>query len=634
MLHARKGKYQSTMARKPITIRKIPRQIVWEVRDHLEETIKLDDIYFANRKDKNAPRWAVINRDDTEEFKDITLKFKASSALKNLIKHALKINTISHGELPSPTPPQELGYAPFALALSNPDSKWWVDIKIGRKKYNGYTWPGLIKRHISHWYSNKLAREYATNDVIYTRLLYKHLDSPKPGDDDSELACMVGASRWRGYLIDIEKAKTLREKQLEISTKYPKAPAAVQTYLRQVMTKTEADIILEEGTKKIILEGIADWKWEGLGDFTHPAAERAADCLKARKAYVRVANLDKLLLAGRFHASFDIIGAKSGRMSGRGGGLNPQGIESEEFMREIFTLKHKNEILCGGDFEAFEVGIGVASWGDEKLEALLKEGKKIHALFGVHAYPGMTYDEVMNDHIKYGRAKSGVFAVMYGGEAYTLQNRLGIELKAAEIAYENFITEFPGVGKGRSKIFDMFRALRQPTENGPIYWNTPKEYIETMLGFPRYFTLENRLCETLFKLAQKPPKSWSDIKGKVIRRERKQTVSGACRSAIYGAAFAIQGSNMRAAANHVIQGTGSQITKRTQRNIWDLQPFGVSKWVVQPMNVHDEIVCPTHNLYTADTEIAVAVTVESFKKTVPLIGINWKTNLNSWAEVK
>ena len=70
----------------------------------------------------------------------------------------------------------------------------------------------VIKHHIEHWANNEKAREYATEDVVYTRDLDTHFGHPEPNDDDSVLACMVAAVRWHGFKIDIEGIKQLLER--------------------------------------------------------------------------------------------------------------------------------------------------------------------------------------------------------------------------------------------------------------------------------------------------------------------------------------------------------------------------------------------------------------------------------------
>jgi len=622
MLHARKGKFQSTMDRKDIRVRKIPEGIAWEVQDFLEKNVKLDDIYFARKKDRTAPHWAIFPHDEPG-FVDIVLKFKASTALKNLAIHALGKNeydVLKFDQVEPPTYPTEVGYAPFALAISSEAKSW--EVKIDKKK--GYTWPKHIEQHISHWLLNPLAKRYASDDVLYTREMYEFLGSPKAGDTDSELACMVGSSRWRGYAVDIDKLKALREQVTVRSLSAPKAPSAVKRYLEEVVDPIEADFL---STKKTVLEEVAEWVNDDGSP--HPGAIRAKEVLAARQAKSELDLINKLLIAGRFHASFDVIGARSGRMSGRGGDLNPQGIKRENYIRECFPLAF-NDRLVGGDFDSFEVVLAITYYGDKKLEEAVKSGKKIHGLFGVHVYPDMTYDQIIADKERYTRSKSAVFAMIYGGEAYTLKTRLGVDLEDAEKAYQTFIKEYPGIGEGRKKVFDMFCSMRQPGGIGTaVKWHEPADSIETMFGFKRYFTLENQICKSLYQLARRPPGEWKRHKGKVTRKDREQTVAGACQSALYAAAFTIQAANMRAAGNHVIQGSGAQITKVVQRKIWDLQPSGIHKWVVQPMNVHDELMCPTSK--ADEVSKIVKETVDSFKSKVPLISIEWHDNMASWA---
>lgn len=634
MLQARKGKYQSTMDRRDIKIRKIPASICVSVRDVLEETIKLDDIYFARRKDQHAPHWQIMDRDDTEEFKDIVLKFKASSALKNLAIHALGIppsKVLRFGDINVEKRfiPLEVGYAPFALAISSPDKDWRVKLKKGSGWQRGYAWPAVIQRHISHWVSNRLARQYAEDDVIYTRDLWKHLGSPKPGDDDSELACMVGAVRWKGFEINKQGIVELREKAYQKSIAAPKAPGPAKVYLLEKMDEIEA-VIVEKSTKKVLLEEVAMWTDDDGNP--HPAAARAQEVLDARMSKWECDLYDKLLQAGRFHASFRVIGALSSRMSG-GDDLNAQGIKRAKYIREQFPLAVDGMVLCGGDFDAFEVVLAIAYYGDKKLEEDVKSGKKIHALFGTKVYPSMTYEQILEDKEKYTRSKSGVFALIYFGNEHTLKTRLGVPIEDAEKAYQAFVQDYPGIGEGRKRIINMFQSMRQPGGIGTaVEWHEPEEYIESMFGFRRWFTLENQICKTLFHLARKPPKHLRGLKGKVVRRDREQTVSGAIQSALYAAAFALQATVTRAAGNHVIQSSGAQVTKKVQRRIWDLQPSGVGSWIVQPMNIHDEIMCPTVPDKVDEVKRIVDETVGSFRAAVPLIKMEWHIGLTSWAD--
>lgn len=675
MLHARKGPYQSTMEREDIRIKRVPTALAWQLAAELENRLKFKDIYFIRRPD--GRRWNVYDLEDPEtgrinpDFKDIVLKFAPSSALKALAADALNIPAddiiLFHQiDMPRNLWPQELGYAPFALAIGEP-SDW-----------KG-AWPEVLRHHISHWSYHQTAREYAKKDVHYLQRLYPHFGSPELGDDDSVLACMVAAVRWRGYSVNLNGLRKLRDdtKQRNVKVlspqesrlqpfldnapglpgqkllKIPTAPHVARKYITAALGEMECEV-LDGSTKKPVLEAIAKWAdckacdvfykdgWGKRcpacqGELTHHlAGERAQEVLTARQSNYEVDFYEKLLRAGRFHASVKVIGALSGRMSGADG-LNPQGIKRTDEVRSQFTFADGGLILCGGDFASFEVCLAEAVYNDPKLREDLMTGKSIHGLFGRFLFPDLTYEQIMkskgtaNDF--YEKSKRGFFAVLYGGEAHTLNDRIGIPIDIANEALHQFGLKYPKVGEHTAKIYNMFCSMRQPGGIGSkVEWHEPADYIESILGFRRYFTLENKVCKALFHLASDPPKAWREIKIRVQRRDRVQSAHGAAQSALYASAFAIQAANMRAAKNHVIQSSGAQITKIVQRKIWDVQPHGVHKWLVQPLNVHDEIQCPTDPEVVDKVEQVVNNAVESFRSRVPLIKMAWNSHLQTWAD--
>jgi hypothetical protein len=663
MLHARKGPYQSLMAREAIRVRRVPSVMAERLRAELSNKIELDGIHFNKRK-KLAPQWNCYEHKDKDgnvdpEFTDVVLKFFPDGALKSLAQHVLgvdpqKILTMKDVEVPDKFKPKELGYAPYAKAIGRPG------------RWNG-AWPQYIKHHVDHWRFNPLARRYATDDVVYTRGLALHpkFADAAPGDDDSVLACMVGAVRWRGFKVDLDRIKVQKSDALVRSTKAPTAPSAVKRWLGEVMDQDELSVLQTRGTGDVVLKEIAgnpdqeecpkcagkgcdncdDGKieiytdyWENEDGSVHPAALRCREIRDARKATKEVELYDKLLIAKRFHASFVVIGTLSTRMSGSDG-LNPQGIISSNYVRGVFTLKDGGLQLDGGDFKSFEVSISAAVYKDKGLEADLRSGKKIHALMAEAIFPEQTYETIVQSKgTKIGRdfytdGKRAVFGLNYGGDANTLVNRLKIDEDIAVSAFERFEKRYPGVKRARERIIEMFCSMRQP-QGTNVEWHEPADKIESLLGFPRYFTLENKICRALYELAEKPPAVWKNVRVKVVRRQEKgeQTAVGAVRSALYGAAFGLQGANMRAAANHVIQSTGAGITKAVQRKVWDIQPVGVSQFVVLPLNIHDEIMCVIDPKLSPKLQEVVDAQVEEYRPIVPLIGIDWSTDMNSWAE--
>lgn len=645
MLHARKGPFQSLMARKPIFVRRVPTQLAYYLRTELEKRVKLDEIYFARCKVKPEHQWQIkdvldVNGQVNPNFKHIMLDFKAGGGLKPLCEHLFGKDRFGHARsifkevaISKKLTPKDkgTGFAPYAKAFEKAPYKT--------------TWPAFVSHHALHWKTNEAARQYAYDDVVDTRNLYKYFASQEPdgvlnlGDTDSELACMAGSVRWRGFPINVKALKALKAEALERVKTTPRKPAAVREWLSEVMSPAEISILeLDKSTKKQVLIEIG--KLCGEDGERHPAADRADKILEARKAKYEINFYNKLIQAGRLHPSFEIIGAKSTRMSGRGGDLNSQGIKKDKKVRGCFTLHNpkRGERLCGGDFKSFEVAIAVADYNDPILYDELKSGKKIHGLFGTLCFPKMTYEQIVatdgapGDGDYYTKAKSGLFALIYGGNEETLRTRLNVQIDDAKAALSRFRHKYKGVAAAQDRIRDAFGSMRQPGGIGTkVEWHEPEDYMESMLGFRRFFTLENQICKIIFELGNKPPASWKTIKIQVMRRDRVQSGIGATQSALYGAAFQIQASNMRAAGNHRIQSTGAQITKELQNNIWKHQPSGIHDWLVQPMNIHDEVLCRTDERIVDEVSKTVSTTVESFRPVVPMIGMDWKTTLENWA---
>jgi hypothetical protein len=192
----------------------------------------------------------------------------------------------------------------------------------------------------------------------------------------------------------------------------------------------------------------------------------------------------------------------------------------------------------------------------------------------------------------------------------------------------------------RQEFYESFCPVRQP-DGGRVFWVDPDDFVESMLGFPRFFTLENEVIKALFDLAEDVPEEWRALKVKVVRRDKQQTIWGAVRSALYGATFGLQGSNMRAAGNHKIQSTGAQLTKMLQGQVWSFQPCGVHPWLVRPMNVHDELMTAIAASFTATSDTtaeplenliatAQANFIKRHKSLVPMLGMKWHEMAN-WA---
>lgn len=602
-LYLRKTHWQSLMARKDIRVRRVPAMMASKLAQMLELKIPFDSIFFYRRSE--GYKWHVeqCKPDPHIDFRDVVLKFGASSGLKPIISEIFKIEVRDY-PVPKEDQPEEDSFNPY-------DIRWLNKIQI----------------HINHW-SKSHARSYAEDDVLHLQRLYHYWNEPDADDLDSRLAVCVGCVRWRGFSVDtdaiklrlVEHYKVLQDVQVNVNSSMQ-----VLTWLRN--SADDMQKIACTNTEEKTLEKLAEVYKDEFG-------QRAQYVIDIRHRLKEVNTLEKLLKIKRFCPDYKVIGTKSGRMAGGGelrvgGSLNPQGLQSATAFRSLFTLADSNELLSGGDFDSFEVTIAHAQSRDKNLEKVLKEGRKFHAELGTLLY-GLTYEDVIDSDF-YAPAKATVFAFLFGAAIQKMAQTAGIEEDKAAETYEKLAKEYPDLIGSREKIFDLFAAMQQPKGIGTaINYTKPQDSMPTLLGFHRYFTLENRVLKALYELANE---GLPRIPAYVQRRERLQTVTGATQSALYAAAFNLQALNQRAAANHVIQGTGAYICKAVQAALWDMQPAGIHKWKVAPMNNHDEVIV-VHNQDTQVIHHKVLQTVEYFRSVVPLLSIDWKENLKNWGDLK
>lgn len=696
MLHARKGKYQSTQNRKDIRIRAIPEELAEPLAKELSDYIQISDVHFARKKTNK--RWHLLEcKPPKEGFMDIVLKFAPSTALKALVVDAgimpadkvIKFKDICP---PENMMPVELGYAPFAKAISKAPY-WKPRYRVGRKNIkpsNRFTWPGVVEQHIHWWRTNAVARQYAEDDIMYTRQLCAYLGNPEESHDDI-LTAYVAATRWKGFAIDREaivEAKEAAIKRVTIRTD----PSEVRQKLLETLNPIERAVLSAQNktgisTGKVVLEKLAL-----MGH------KYAGQVLDTRKAHKEIELYDKLLIAGRLHASLKIGGTLSNRMAGADG-LNVQAINNLKRVRALFPLadfsgrtectgckncsekdkttgtkkqlfKHYQydftEKPSTGDFESFEVVIAEAIYQDPNLRQDLltcedcggemapyqlsmkcgscggSNSKKIHGLMGMSLYPGNDYDAIKRskatENDMYTNGKRGVFALLYGGTGYTIHTKIGIPLKIADVALEEFLRKYIKMGLGRSQIETRFTALRQPNGLGTkVSYCEPAEKIQNMFDFNRYFTLENLVIKRLFELSSNLPAKLAQAgkRIKVIRRVERgmQSGDGALRTALLGAAFGQQSANIRAAQNTEIQSSGAESCKRLQVSIATIQPRGIHEWVVRALQVHDSISTVSKD-DTVVKEIVnrIQIFVDDLRKRVPLLGIDWIENATSWAD--
>lgn len=653
-------------------IKKVPKQTVRVLRKLLEDyAATLNPLLFYRSKERD--RWKIVVNDEDSNFVDFYLNFHPSSALKPIVSLLLG-KDISGIEIP-PT------YMP-------PDEKTKGKSSTEYRPYNN-TWPKVLDYHLRYWHTPK-GVTYATNDIIFLDDLYHYILEaqhicrscsrpvysgetckecgyknpilwPDKGDRDSELAWMIGQVRSIGYPIDVPLLeKTLKDAEISREA-VPTAPKQVMAYLRSspdwqplygsVVTDTAVktlDTIIATRYDLDTRKPLPDEP--GWGD----VADRALKVKCEREINKQIDLLRKLQEVGRAHPDFAASGTKSNRMAGRGG-LNYQGINRDSVFREIFTMVSPEERragwrLSGGDFEGQEVSILAAVASDPDLTADLIKYKSIHLIMWRILYndPEAELSEIKKDKDRYTKCKNSVFAWFYGAEDTKFAQTAQISIERAREVRLEWFRRYPGFANYRQSVERNHSSITQPNGIGTqVLYSRPADYVESKLGYRRYYNLENGWIKFSFDLANNLPSltpcpscsgakcSECGFKGnkdnqKVLRRDREQTIKGAVQSALYGSCFGVQGSVLRTAGNHVIQSTGGEITKIVQHNVWtSLQPIGISEFKVKPMNVHDEIICA--NDCPAEVSAIVHQTVESLRDLVPLLSIDWKVDIENWS---
>jgi hypothetical protein len=606
--------------KRPLEVRAVPAVAAKVLKEILERfAVALPSILFEKFKNKMPGDYWEVTPNKMRGFVDFKLNFAPSLGLKSIIKFLFPEEQVQSIEIPSYHQPQEdAEYQP-----------WNND------------WPRLLATHLTYWNSDR-ARKYAKNDITYLIWLHKILKDKELLPDkvhvDSDLAWHTGLSRARGFCIDLISAnEQLEEARNSLSAIPDSSSQQSLAWLREVCPKDYLWLIQNTDSKKTL---IPISKMEELGE----CATRASKLIAQRSAKKRIDILEKLIRIGRFHPNFEVSGTLSNRMSGRGG-INPQGIIRDRKFRELFLLADEDSNLSGGDFSAQEITILAEVVKDKGLEQEIEKDKKALHMCMARAIFGML-EEVVEGKVKYSwneeyepskdeysKAKNCVFGYVYGAQLKRLAQTAGKSEEQMQKAMDRVISRFPGLRTHAERIAKKFCSMVQPGGVGTqVEWHEPEPNATSLFGFSRSYILDNKICKFIFELASNPPKEIRDIRGRITRREREQSIVGATQSSLYATAFAMQAENLRTAGNHYIQSAGATVTKILQHSIWLFQPVGVAPWNVQLYNVHDELLCV--NKSPEKVEALVYKTIIGLRKFIPLLDMDWKMDIGSWAEVK
>lgn len=269
-----------------------------------------------------------------------------------------------------------------------------------------------------------------------------------------------------------------------------------------------------------------------LGKIDHPLVRHLLDFSKANKdATTYGTNILGFInpATGRVHTEFHQYGARSGRFSSSN--VNLQNLPPE--YRKA-AVPADGFVFIVADYSQQELRIATSVSREPVLLEAYKNGVDVHALTASLLF-NKDISAVTKDERKIGKAMN--FAVLYGTSEYGLSYNLNIPVKRARELIMNFYSGYKTLA-----------AFKRAFEHKVV----KERRSVTLLGRVRYFP------EFLDVGNINAYNSWeSEVK--------------------------------RAGFNHLIQGTGADITKTAMVQLYTDNPFGHDSYRII-LQVHDEIV--------------------------------------------
>jgi DNA polymerase I len=247
-----------------------------------------------------------------------------------------------------------------------------------------------------------------------------------------------------GFVIDTEFAKTYGEEmKRDIDTKEQSllkafgdininSPAqlkpALERITKQKLDSTDAKKVLKPLAKQF------------------PAIAELLSYKELTKLYsTYISVLPELIhpKTGRLHARFNPMGARTGRFSSGGNGVNLQ--NQPKTARKLFVAPEGWAIL-GGDFSQQEVRCLAYMTQEPTLLDAYENGRDVYASMASEVY-GKPYEECGDGTFERKAMKVGVLSCMYGTGPSTLAQQLGITVDEAKAFIADFFKRLPNVAK-------------------------------------------------------------------------------------------------------------------------------------------------------------------------------------------
>jgi DNA polymerase I len=299
----------------------------------------------------------------------------------------------------------------------------------------------------------KVALAYAAKDGDITRKLRdfqrKHLRKLPTIYDyyttvEVPLTTTVVEMEKTGFLVDTKFAKEyereLEERLAELHAKLVRAlgdinlnsPAQLKPALERVTGQK-----LESTDAKKVLKPLKN-RYPIIADLLE-----YKEIMKLLSTYIRV--LPELITekTGRLHANFNQNGAKTGRFSSGGNGVNLQNQPKEA--RKLFVAP-PGYVILGGDFSQQEYRALAYFSRDPKLLENYKQGRDLYSTIAAEVF-NKPIEECGDGSIYRKQTKIILLAVVYGGGANMLKDAIGVSKQEAQAFLDSFFERFPVVAQ-------------------------------------------------------------------------------------------------------------------------------------------------------------------------------------------
>lgn len=301
-----------------------------------------------------------------------------------------------------------------------------------------------------------------------------------------------------------------------------------------------------------------------------PLVLQYRELIKLKNTYTD--SLPKMICSktGRIHASYNVIGAVTGRLSSSDPNLQNIPIRTElgREIRKAFVTGGPDLVLLSADYSQIELRLLAHYCRDEALCGAFAANEDIHRFVAAQVF-GVEVGDVTSDQRS--RAKAVNFGIIYGQTPFGLSRTTGMDVGEARRFIDLYFDRYPGI-----RLF-IDRCIAQAEKDG---------YVETMLGRRRPIP-------------------------ELRSRNKQQRMLGE-----------------RLAVNTILQGSAADLIKTAMINIHrrlEQNPDG-AKMLIQ---VHDELVFEVHrDQVEQEAELICEEMCNALPLEVPLVadthwGPNW-----------